>query len=92
MKRKADVVIIGAGIVGSSAAHFLTLAGVRNVVVVDQGPLDNTGGSSFHAPGLVFQTNGSRLMCKLAQWSTELYRTLDGPEGRGAHLLATAVA
>jgi glycine cleavage system aminomethyltransferase T/glycine/D-amino acid oxidase-like deaminating enzyme len=82
MKRKADVVIIGAGIVGSSAAHFLTLAGVKNVVVVDQGPLDNTGGSSFHAPGLVFQTNGSRLMCTLAQWSTELYRTLDGPEGK----------
>jgi glycine cleavage system T protein len=81
MKPRADVVIIGAGIVGSSAAHFLTLAGVRNVVVIDQGPLDNTGGSSFHAPGLVFQTHGSRLMCTLAQWSTELYRSLDGPEG-----------
>jgi glycine cleavage system aminomethyltransferase T/glycine/D-amino acid oxidase-like deaminating enzyme len=74
MKQRADVVIIGAGIVGSSAAHWLTLAGVKNVVVVDQGPLENTGGSSFHAPGLVFQTNGSRLMCKLAQWSTGLYR------------------
>ena len=81
MKPRADVVIIGAGIVGSSAAHFLTLAGVRNIVVIDQGPLDNTGGSSFHAPGLVFQTHGSRLMCTLAQWSTELYRSLDGPEG-----------
>jgi glycine cleavage system aminomethyltransferase T/glycine/D-amino acid oxidase-like deaminating enzyme len=81
MKSRADVVIVGAGIVGSSAAHYLALAGVRNVVVIDQGPLENTGGSSFHAPGLVFQTNGSRLMCKLAQWSTELYRELDGPEG-----------
>ena len=81
MKPRADVVIIGAGIVGSSAAHFLTLAGVQNVVVVDQGPLDNTGGSSFHAPGLVFQTHGSRLMCTLAQWSTELYRSARRPRG-----------
>ena len=69
MKERADVVVIGAGIVGCAAAHYLTLAGVRNVVVVDQGPIGDTGGSSFHAPGLCFQTNGSKLSCTLAQWS-----------------------
>ena len=67
MDTKADIVIIGAGIVGTSAAWELAQAGVTNVVVVDQGPLAHTGGSTYHAPGLVFQTNTSRLLCTLAQ-------------------------
>ena len=82
MKERAEVVVLGAGIVGCAAAHYLTLAGVRDVVVVDQGPIGDTGGSSFHAPGLCFQTNGSKLSCTLAQWSSELYRSLDTPERR----------
>ena len=51
------VVIIGAGIVGASLADELTERGWTDVTVVDQGPLFATGGSSSHAPGLVFQTN-----------------------------------
>ena len=82
METKADVVIVGAGIVGTCAAHYLAEAGVRNVVVLDQGPLEHTGGSSFHAPGLVFQTSPSRVLCTLAQWSSALYRGLDTPERR----------
>ena len=82
MKERAEVVVIGAGIVGCAAAHYLTLAGVRDVLVVDQGPIGDTGGSSFHAPGLCFQTNGSKLSCTLAQWTRELYRSLDTPERR----------
>ncbi|MBM3680485.1 MAG: FAD-dependent oxidoreductase [Actinobacteria bacterium] len=73
MDTKADIVIIGAGIVGTSAAWELAQAGVTNVVVVDQGPLAHTGGSTYHAPGLCFQTNTSRLMCTLAQWSAQAY-------------------
>jgi glycine/D-amino acid oxidase-like deaminating enzyme len=33
MNERAEVVVIGAGIVGCAAAHYLTLAGVRDVVV-----------------------------------------------------------
>ena len=89
MKERADVVVIGAGIVGCSAAHYLTLAGVRNVVVIDQGPIGDTGGSSFHAPGLCFQTNGSKLSCTLAQWSSasstaSSTRPSGAPGGRSA--------
>jgi glycine cleavage system T protein len=78
--RKADVVIVGAGIVGCSLAYELTRAGVRDVLVLDQGPLEHTGGSSFHAPGLVFQTGPSRLLCELAQHSVAAYRALHDPE------------
>ena len=77
---RARVVIIGAGVVGSSAAHFLTLHGWRDIVVLDQGPLFEVLGSTSHAPGLVFQTNPSRTVCQLAQWTVELYRELEVEE------------
>src|SRR5687768_2738389 len=73
MRGQADVVIIGAGIVGCSAAYHLAEKGWNNIVVIDQGPLFETGGSTSHAPGLVFQLNTSKAMCQLARWSVELY-------------------
>ena len=77
LPRRARVVIIGAGVVGSSAAYYLTRYGWDDVVVLDQGPLFQVLGSTSHAPGLVFQTNPSRTVCKLAQWTVRLYRELD---------------
>jgi glycine cleavage system aminomethyltransferase T/glycine/D-amino acid oxidase-like deaminating enzyme len=74
---RAETVIVGAGIVGASAAYHLADLGVTDVLVIDQGPLFATGGSTSHAPGLVFQTNGSRTMCRIAQDSVALYDTLD---------------
>ena len=49
METRASVVIIGAGIVGSAAARFLSDLGWRDVIVVDQGPLFATGGSTSRA-------------------------------------------
>ena len=72
----ARVVIIGAGIVGCSAAYHLTRLGWQDVVVIDQGPLFRTGGSTSHAPGLVFQNNVSRTVCGFAMHSVETYRDL----------------
>jgi glycine cleavage system aminomethyltransferase T/glycine/D-amino acid oxidase-like deaminating enzyme len=77
MRNRADVVVIGAGIVGASAAFHLAELGVTDVLVLDQGPLFETGGSTSHAPGLAFQTNGSRTMCRIAQDSVALYASLD---------------
>lgn len=76
MKTQARLVIIGAGIVGVSAAYHLTKLGWRDIVVVDQGPLFETGGSTSHAPGLVFQTNGSKMMCQFAQYTVNLLSNL----------------
>jgi glycine/D-amino acid oxidase-like deaminating enzyme len=60
MASPPKTVIIGAGIVGCSLADELTERGWTDVTVLDQGPLFSTGGSSSHAPGLVFQTNRAR--------------------------------
>src|SRR5712671_1556766 len=77
MREQAELVIIGGGIVGTSAAYYLTEKGWRDIVVLDQGPLFETGGSSSHAPGLVFQLNASKTMCQLARWAVETYSELE---------------
>ncbi len=77
MESSAGVVIVGAGIVGCSAAEHLTRLGWTDVVVVDQGPLFEAGGSTSHAPGLVFQTNPSQTMTRLASYGVERYSELE---------------
>lgn len=77
MQSQARLVIIGAGIVGCSVAYYLTRRGWRDIVVVEQGPLFATGGSSSHAPGGVFQTNASKLMTTFAQETVRLYSGLE---------------
>ena len=83
MEDRASVVVIGAGIVGCNVADQLTQLGWRDVVVVDQGPLFEAGGSTSHAPGLVFQTNPSKTMTELAKYGVERYSELevDGQPG-----------
>nr|WP_221382380.1 FAD-dependent oxidoreductase [Actinoplanes polyasparticus] len=71
------VVIIGAGIVGCALADELTARGWTDVTVLEQGPLFVTGGSSSHAPGLVFQTNPSRTMARMARYTVEKLTGLD---------------
>lgn len=75
---RAGTVIVGAGCVGCSAAYHLAERGREDIVVVDQGPLFETGGSTSHAPGLVFQTTENELMSRLAQYTVDLYTDLDG--------------
>ena len=67
------IVIIGAGIVGCSLADELTERGYSDVVVIEKGKLWNPGGSTSHAPGVVFQTNGSRTMAQFARQTVEKF-------------------
>lgn len=75
------VVVIGAGIVGTSLADELTARGWTDVTVVDRGPLFATGGSTSHAPGLVFQTNPSKTMTEFARYTVEKFSALQHPDG-----------
>ena len=75
--RPPRVVIIGAGIVGANLADELTARGWNRVTVLDQGPLPLTGGSTSHAPGLVFQTSPSKTMTALARYTAEKFLSLD---------------
>jgi glycine cleavage system aminomethyltransferase T/glycine/D-amino acid oxidase-like deaminating enzyme len=71
-----SVVIIGGGIVGASLADEITARGWRNVTVVDGGPLPVSGGSSSHAPGVVFQTNGTKVMSDFAMYTVDKFKNL----------------
>jgi glycine cleavage system aminomethyltransferase T/glycine/D-amino acid oxidase-like deaminating enzyme len=77
LPESAGTVVVGAGCVGCSAAYHLAEVGREDVVVVDRGPLFETGGSTSHAPGLVYQTNGGKLMTDMAAYTRDLYTDLD---------------
>ncbi|WP_156721417.1 GcvT family protein [Streptomyces apocyni] len=69
-------VIIGAGIVGCSLADELTARGWRDVTVLEQGPLPAPGGSTSHAPGLVFQTSPRRTLTEFAAYTVRKFGSL----------------
>jgi glycine cleavage system aminomethyltransferase T/glycine/D-amino acid oxidase-like deaminating enzyme len=71
------VVIIGAGIVGANLADELTARDWYRVTVVDQGPLPLTGGSTSHAPGLVFQASAAKTMTEFASYTVEKLKSID---------------
>ncbi|MBL1096833.1 GcvT family protein [Streptomyces coffeae] len=71
------VVIVGAGIVGCSLADELTARGWSEVTVLEQGPLLAPGGSTSHAPGLVFQTSPSKTLTDFAAYTVEKFSALE---------------
>ncbi|GAA1882682.1 FAD-dependent oxidoreductase [Streptomyces durmitorensis] len=71
------VVVIGAGIVGCSLADELTARGWTDVTVLEQGPLPAPGGSTSHAPGLVFQTGPSKTLTAFATYTVEKFGALE---------------
>jgi glycine cleavage system aminomethyltransferase T/glycine/D-amino acid oxidase-like deaminating enzyme len=75
-----SVVIIGAGVVGAALADELSARGWDDITVVDQGPLPATGGSSSHAPGLVFQASPSKALAEMARYTIEKFTSLSTPD------------
>ncbi|MEV8319663.1 FAD-dependent oxidoreductase [Streptomyces sp. NPDC059900] len=71
------VVVIGAGIVGCSLADELTARGWTDVTVLEQGPLPAPGGSTSHAPGLVFQTGPSKTLTAFATYTVQKFGALE---------------
>ena len=77
---RARVVIVGGGIVGCSLAYHLTLRGCGDVVVLERKQL--TSGTTWHAAGLVGQLRATHNLTRLAQYTTELYTTLEQETGQ----------
>lgn len=76
MSSRTRLVIVGAGIVGCSAAYHLARLGWRDVLALDKGPLFENDGSTSHAPGGVVALSHSKLLTQMAQYSSDLYRGL----------------
>jgi 4-methylaminobutanoate oxidase (formaldehyde-forming) len=76
----ARAVIIGGGIIGTSVAYHLTTLGWRDVVLLEQGSL--SGGTTWHAAGLVGQLRSSANFTRLIRYSAELYERLEAETGK----------
>lgn len=75
-----EYVIIGGGIIGLSVAYHLTRLGCRDVLLLERDQL--TSGTTWHAAGLVTQLRDNENMARLAQYSAELFRDLEGLTGQ----------
>jgi glycine cleavage system aminomethyltransferase T/glycine/D-amino acid oxidase-like deaminating enzyme len=75
----ARCVIVGGGIVGCSVAYHLVKLGWTDVVLLEQGRL--SGGTTWHAAGLVGQLRSHEGMTRLVRASTELYAGLEAETG-----------
>jgi heterotetrameric sarcosine oxidase gamma subunit len=76
---RAQVVIIGGGVIGTSVAYHLTKLGYRDVILLEQGQLSS--GTTWHAAGLVGQLRASESGTRLVQYSTQLYTELEAETG-----------
>ena len=77
---RAQVVVVGGGIVGCSIAYHLTRRDITDVVVLEQGTL--TCGTTWHAAGLVSQLKSTHSLTKLATYSARLFEELEDETGQ----------
>jgi glycine cleavage system aminomethyltransferase T/glycine/D-amino acid oxidase-like deaminating enzyme len=76
----ASVVIIGGGIVGCSVAYHLAKRGCSDVLLLERKRL--TCGTTWHAAGLVGQLRATQNLTRLAQYTTQLYESLERETGQ----------
>jgi glycine cleavage system aminomethyltransferase T/glycine/D-amino acid oxidase-like deaminating enzyme len=77
---RAQVIIIGGGVIGCSVAYHLTQLGWRDVVLLEKSDL--TAGTTWHAAGLVVSgTFSSETMINMAQYTRDLYERLEEETG-----------
>ncbi|MDA7949353.1 MAG: FAD-dependent oxidoreductase [Hyphomicrobiaceae bacterium] len=77
---QARVVVVGGGIAGCSVAYHLTKLGWKDVVLLEQGRL--SGGTTWHAAGLVGQLRNHENLTRLIEYSTRLYADLEAETGQ----------
>ncbi len=80
LPERSRIVIVGGGIVGCSVAYHLARRGATDVVLLEQGRL--TGGTTWHAAGLVSQLKSSHSLTKLATYSARLFESLEEETGQ----------
>ncbi len=75
----ARIVIIGGGVVGTSAAYHLARRGVSDCVLLEKNEL--TAGSTWHAAGNVPTFSTAWSLMNMQRYSTELYARLGAEVG-----------
>jgi glycine cleavage system aminomethyltransferase T/glycine/D-amino acid oxidase-like deaminating enzyme len=73
---RADVVVIGAGIVGNSIIGHLAEKGWRSLALLDKGPLPDPGGSTGHASNFIFPVDHGKEIAHLTRDSQRQYEEM----------------
>ncbi len=73
---RANVAVIGAGIVGNCLVEHLARLGWDDLVLIDKGPLPNPGGSTGHASNFIFPTDHGREIALITLESQRQYEAL----------------
>jgi heterotetrameric sarcosine oxidase gamma subunit len=84
---RAQVVIVGGGIAGSSIAYHLARLGIADVLLLERARI--ASGTSWHAAGLVARVRGSHPMTELANYGVDLYGGLAEETGIDVHFRPT---
>jgi len=77
---RAQVVIIGGGVIGCSVAYHLTKLGWRDVVLLERTQL--TAGTTWHAAGIVVSAFTDKTFLNMAKYTRDLYATLGEETGQ----------
>lgn len=76
---QAQIVIIGGGIIGCSAAYHLAKMGCKDVLLLEQNQL--TSGSTWHAAGAIGQLRSSSNVTRLLGESVKIYQEITQETG-----------
>jgi 4-methylaminobutanoate oxidase (formaldehyde-forming) len=77
---RAQVVIIGGGVIGCSVAYHLTKLGWRDVVLLERSQL--TAGTTWHAAGIVVSGFTTETDVNMAKYTRDLYERLGEETGQ----------
>ena len=75
-----EVVIVGGGIAGASAAYHLAKLGKADIALLERHQL--TSGTTWHAAGLIMQLRSTHALTELARYNVDLYANLEAETGQ----------
>ncbi|MCP5072717.1 MAG: FAD-dependent oxidoreductase [Rhodobacteraceae bacterium] len=75
-----EIIVIGGGVAGASAAYHLAKLGKTDVALLERHQL--TSGTTWHAAGLIMQLRSTHSLTELARYNVELYSSLEEETGQ----------
>jgi 4-methylaminobutanoate oxidase (formaldehyde-forming) len=80
LPERAQVVVVGGGVIGCSVAYHLTKLGVRDVLLLERHQL--TAGTTWHAAGLITSAGyATEASVWMARYTRDLYASLEEETG-----------
>ncbi len=76
LPKAANIVIIGAGIMGCGVAYHLAKRGVKDILILEQDKWPEPGGSTQHASNFSFPVDHSEVNAKFSKYGLDFFASL----------------